>query len=90
MKLRPDMEDLLPLKGDALYKLKRYNKAIEVYSRFLKNHPKSHVTISRLSDCYLHMGHLRSAAIGYIHALKISPDYEPAKNKLEMLVKYDR
>jgi cytochrome c-type biogenesis protein CcmH/NrfG len=52
----------------------------------LQKYPSDVAALSRLSDCYLQLGHTDSALLGYRRVLQIDPAYTPAQQRLEKLL----
>jgi tetratricopeptide (TPR) repeat protein len=73
--------------GNACISFGEYQKAIELYERFLVRKPDDVRTLSNLASCYARLGHVDSARIGYKAALSIDPLYEMAHNNLLTLEK---
>ncbi|UCD18082.1 MAG: tetratricopeptide repeat protein, partial [Candidatus Zixiibacteriota bacterium] len=59
-----------------------YVTAIQHYERFLIGNAQSVEGLFGISECYYHLGHIDSAAIGYRQILSLNPDFQPAANRL--------
>ncbi|MCK4858469.1 MAG: tetratricopeptide repeat protein, partial [candidate division Zixibacteria bacterium] len=78
--------DYVPDDGEILYLVARiyldqskYTEAIRYLERCVTLDPHSAELICRLADCYLKLGHIESARMGYLQAAKLDPGYEPAQ-----------
>jgi Tfp pilus assembly protein PilF len=63
-----------------------YVEAITYLERALGIRPDLPELVSMLADCYLKLGHLQSALLGYRKALQIDPSFQPAQLMLAHLV----
>lgn len=64
-----------------------YGDALRYVEKCLLVHPRSPELIGFLADCYLKLGHLDSAKLGYERALTINPDFAPAQHMLDEIVR---
>jgi tetratricopeptide (TPR) repeat protein len=62
-----------------------FGEAITYLERTIQLHPDLPELISMLADCYLKLGHLQSARLGYRKALQIDPSFQPAQQMSEHL-----
>ncbi len=60
-----------------------YSDALRYVERCLQTHPRSPELTGFLADCYLKLGHVESAKLGYERALQIDPNFAPAQQMLE-------
>jgi tetratricopeptide (TPR) repeat protein len=65
--------------------LGKLDEAIQHYEDYLNLNPADYHSLVKLGDCYLLMGARDAAKIGYQAALRIQPDYSPAKERITRL-----
>ncbi len=68
------------------FELSNYPEALRYVESCVTSYPKSPELIGFLADCYLRLGHIESAKMGYAKALDISPEFTAAR---EMLAKIE-
>jgi len=78
--------------GDALYMRGDYDGALEQFRGALRagDGETQKKALFNAGNAYLKKGDYRAAAGAYIDALKIDPEYEPAKKNLEHMLRDDR
>lgn len=79
--------DILYLVARLHFDNSAYAETISYLEKCLKLKPESAQLVAFLSDCYLKLGHVDSARLGYEQALKMDPTFEPAAAMLEQLEK---
>ncbi len=79
-----DLEIRLAM-GSIYCKLGSYGEAIPHIETYLSGNPGDIEGLFKISECYYQLGHLHSALIGYNQVLKIHPNHEPARNRVEEL-----
>ncbi len=79
-------EELFHVIADLYSSINDHRKALTYYERYLQKYPSDVAALSRLSDCYLQLGHTDSALLGYRRVLQIDPAYTPAQQRLEKLL----
>ena len=65
------------------FDMSEYTEALRYVERCLMTYPRSPELTGFLADCYLKLGHIESARLGYERALEISPDFAPARQMLD-------
>lgn len=83
LKLVPDDLSLTLLAGDIASKLDKVDDALNYYEHAVKMNPDSPEIVTSLADCYYRGGFYAAARMGYHQALKIDPNHEAARAKLE-------
>lgn len=69
------------------FDLSNYSDALRYVEKCLLVHPRSPELIGFLADCYLKLGHIDSAKLGYERALAMNPDFAPAQQMLDEIEK---
>ena len=59
-----------------------YSSAVSHYETVLASDPSDHASLYNLSECYLQMGHIDSARLGFERVLKLAPEFEQAQKRL--------
>jgi tetratricopeptide (TPR) repeat protein len=85
LELAPDDFPVAKLLGDIMIEKGQLSRALKLYELCVSLEPTSYTVITKLADIYREQGHDASARLGYMQALKLKSDYEPAKSKLEEL-----
>jgi tetratricopeptide (TPR) repeat protein len=71
--------------GSVHMQMKEYGEAIRCFQKFLAIVPGSHEALGKIGTCYLAQGFLDRAREKYSEALRISPEYAPARLGLEKI-----
>jgi tetratricopeptide (TPR) repeat protein len=66
-------------------RLRKLDEAIQHYEDYLSLKPDDYHSLVKLGDCYLLMGARDAAKIGYQAALRIQPNYLPARERINRL-----
>lgn len=76
-------------RGDAEFRLNRYDSAISKYRNSLNSNDPDiqKKALYNIGNAYMKMGKKREAAENFIKALQIDPSYDKAKKNLEYLLK---
>ncbi|MBK7090981.1 MAG: tetratricopeptide repeat protein [bacterium] len=69
------------------FDLSNYSDALRYVEKCLLVHPRSPELVGFLADCYLKLGHIDSAKVGYERALMMNPDFAPAQHMLDEIEK---
>jgi tetratricopeptide (TPR) repeat protein len=85
LELAPDDFDVAHLLGDIMSESGHFESALKMYELCISLDSGSHMVITKIADIYYRQGNYDSAKLGYYQALKLKPDYEPARTKLEAL-----
>ena len=67
------------------FELNNYSEALRYVERCVTTYPDSAELIGLLADCYLNLGHIDSARMGYRRALEINPEFAAARQMLNDL-----
>ncbi len=81
----PDSFEIVHIVADLNLKLSQYETALNYFEKYLRQVPSNHLAFFNLGECYLNMGHRDSAIMGYQQALKIKPEFLPAKDRITQL-----
>jgi len=81
----PDDIDIQLALGVAYSQINQHIKAIPHFEKFLEKNPGHSEALFRISECYLALGYLDSAVIGYQQVLKIDSDFRPARERLQQI-----
>lgn len=71
-------------KGNAFYQQKQYDSAAVYYSQLSAQKPRNAVVYYNLGNTYYRLNKVALAVLNYERALKINPDYRPAKENLTL------
>ncbi len=85
LELAPNDFPVAQLLGDIMVEKGQLSRALKLYELCVSLEPTSYAVITKLADVYREQGHDASARLGYMQALKLRPDYEPAKSRLDEL-----
>ncbi len=77
--------DILYLVSRLYFDNSDYAETINYLEKCLTLKPDSAQLVAFLADCYLKLGHVDSARLGYEQALKMDPAFEPAAEMLQQL-----
>jgi Flp pilus assembly protein TadD len=85
LEFAPDDSAVAQILGDIMYEKGDLARAVKMYELCVSLEPGAYAVITKLADTYHRQGHLESARLGYMQALKIKSDYEPALTKLDKI-----
>ncbi len=80
--IAPDDIQITLAIGGILAQNKHHAEAIPYYEKYLTSDPHNIEALFGISECYLNLGHIDSAAIGYRQILQIKSDFKPAISRL--------
>lgn len=85
-KLEEDIESFYEVYGDILYKLKEYQKSIEVYIKS-ESQFNNHRVHCKIGDCYKMNKEYDKSFYSYLLSLYLKDDYKTAQTKLILISK---
>ncbi len=80
--IAPDDRESRFILGALLLKLERGAEALAVYETLLREEPEDQNALLALSDCYLSLGGIQAAEVGYRRLLQANPNHAIAKERL--------
>jgi Flp pilus assembly protein TadD len=81
----PEDFDILYLVSRLYFDLAQYADALRYVERCVMLQPQSAELLVLLADCYLKLGHIESARLGYTQALAIDPANDKVKAQLRQI-----
>ncbi len=86
LKLAGDDYNLMVMAAEIAAHLQKFEEAIRYIEKALGLNPNSAQLLTLLGDCYYAGGFLKSAQMGFEQALKVDPNFEPAKERLAQIM----
>jgi tetratricopeptide (TPR) repeat protein len=81
----PEDFDILYLVSRLYFDLTQYSDALRYVEKCVMLQPQSAELLAFLADCYLKLGHVESARLGYTQALAIDPTNDKARAQLQQI-----
>jgi len=76
--------------GQIYFQAGTYERAVSIFAQYVEKNPASYETWGKMGASYLAQGKLSSAKEAYFVALKICPDYEPARRGLKRIEELEK